>query len=425
MKELPSHTALQLPLVEILDSMGGGKPKDVCAALAEKLNVPKEVRDAKVTYSCQDGPKSYNLWERRVRWVRQSLVAKRYIPKDQRGHWDLTEEGKDHLKNCKPGVVVTLYETDSGLVLWAEAQSSLRCTAKNSIQLIFTSPEYPLNKPKDYGNRNANDWLQWFPRLCADWKELMTPDGSLVVNLGEVWDAEQPTQNIYIERFVVAMVDQMGFDLNQRFAWENPCKMPASHWMTVRRVRVNASLEPILWFGKKGSPSFADNRQVLLPYSEKMVKLIAAGGEAARKRPSGHGGTQGAFGRDNGGVIPHSLLTRSLTNLLTATNAASNDTYMQYCRENGLPIHPARYPSSLPEFFLRLTTRPGDIGADFMSGSLNFAEAAERTGRRYLCADKSLSYLRGGRARIEQAPGFRSHEEKLLPNDPNLQPSLL
>src|SRR5206468_12013029 len=46
------------------------------------------------------------------------------------------------------------------------------------------------------------------------------------------------------------------------------------------------------------------------------------------------------------------------------------------CREKGLPIHPARFPATIPEYFIRLLTDPGDAVVDPFAGSCVTGEAA-------------------------------------------------
>ena len=98
---------------------------------------------------------------------------------------------------------------------------------------------------------------------------------------------------------------------------------------------------------------------------------------------------------DNGGAIPHSLIE--------SANTVSNSAYMQRCRAEGLPIHPARFPEALPEFAIKLTTEPGDCVADFMAGSNTVGAVAERLGRRWISGEKSLLYAAGSRHRFDPA----------------------
>jgi hypothetical protein len=131
--------------------------------------------------------------------------------------------------------------------------------------------------------------------------------------------------------------------------------IPSSEWVTIRRVRIRNVIEDVLWLSKTPNPK-ANNRQVLLPNTTRILKLIAQGGQQRgweKRTPSGHSGTTGGFGRDYGGVIP--------TNLITDTNCSSNDFYHRACRKHNLPIHPTRFARKVPEFFIRLLTDENDL----------------------------------------------------------------
>jgi DNA modification methylase len=62
--------------------------------------------------------------------------------------------------------------------------------------------------------------------------------------------------------------------------------------------------------------------------------------------------------------------------------------------------HPAVYPIGLPEFFIRLMTKEGDVVVDPFLGSGTTALAAVRRGRQYLGIERSEEYIRLAESRI-------------------------
>lgn len=126
-----------------------------------------------------------------------------------------------------------------------------------------------------------------------------------------------------------------------------------------------------------------------------MRQRIAAGGERAAERPSGYSLAEGAFGRDNGGAIPPSVLA--------IPHTASNSPYHRYCRDQGLPQHPARFPEQLAEFAVKLTSEPGDLIGDAFAGSFTTGAVAERLGRAWIGIERSLTYIRGSLGRFPHA----------------------
>ncbi|HEV2441465.1 MAG TPA: DNA methyltransferase, partial [Steroidobacteraceae bacterium] len=135
--------------------------------------------------------------------------------------------------------------------------------------------------------------------------------------------------------------------------------LPApAEWVNVRRARIKDSVEYIWWLSPTAWPA-ADNRQVLAPYSADMKRLIERGFKA-KKRPSGHNITS-KFRKDVGGSIPPNLITRG--------NNESNSAYIKACSELGMKVHPARFPSAIPEFFVKFLTTSEAVVLDPFAGS--------------------------------------------------------
>ena len=397
---------MMLPLLESLRDLGGeATPKAVYDAVATKLALPPDVRHERrrVGVANQD----INVFERDVRWARQKAVLRGWVDgAAPRNLWALTEAGDTGLRNAKAGVVVTVYETDLGLCMWAECEAATALIAPDSVNLIFTSPPYPLLRRKDYANQHADRaHVEWLARCVDQWRRVLTPDGSIMLNMGDTFLPGRPEMSLWQERLLLELVDRVGLTLCQKLFWENPAKMPApAEWVTVRRVRVTPSVEQIWWLAKTAHPK-ANNRRVLREYSASMRARIAAGGDRATARPSGHVLKAGAFAADNGGSISHCLIT--------AANPSSNDAYQRGCKALGIPAHPARFPAALAEFGIRLTTDEGDLCYDPMSGSNTFGEMAEHLGRRWLASEKALLYARGGGLRFADRPSLVTFFDRL------------
>lgn len=228
--------------------------------------------------------------------------------------------------------------------------------------------------------------------FADQFKRLLKGSGSLVIDLGGVWNRGAPTRSLYQYHLLIALHEKVGFHLAQDFYWYNPGALPApAEWVNVRRIRVKSAVNLVWWLGKTTTPK-ADNRGVLETYSPDMKRLLARGYRTT-VRPSGHNITA-KFARDHGGAIP--------SNLIELGNNDSNGDYLARCRRAGLPIHPARFPRGLPEFFLRFCTEPGDLVLDPFAGSNVTGDAAERLGRRWIAIEMVEAYLEGSRFRFQQ-----------------------
>jgi DNA modification methylase len=203
---------------------------------------------------------------------------------------------------------------------------------------------------------------------------------------------------------IVRLEDELGLQLAGRFVWDKgSAVLPTpAEWVNVRRCAVKSATESLLHFAVDSEGrTLANNRNVLVPYSESMKQLIAKGGEKATIKPSGYAFTAGAFSRDNAGAIP--------TNIVRAPVTSSRDAYHTACKRLGIPRHPARFPNAIPNFFIRYLTEGADhIVADIFSGSGTTAEEAERLGVPWFLVERDMTSLASAHARL--APVVEDYE---------------
>ena len=258
----------------------------------------------------------------------------------------------------------------------------------------MTSPPFGLVRKKDYGNVEANEYLDWFKPFAIEFHRVLKDDGSLVIDIGGAWNKGYPTRNLYHFKLLIMLCEEVGFHLAQDFYWWNPSKLPTpAEWVTVRRVRVKDAINTVWWLSKTPWPK-ASNRRVLQPYSQSMEELLSKG-YRAKKRPSGHEISE-KFGVDNGAAIP--------PNLIAIPNTESNSFYLRYCARKGFKPHPARYPAELPEYFIRMLTEPNDLVIDPFAGSCVTGEVCERTNRRWVCIELVEDYCQAALGRFVRPP---------------------
>lgn len=266
--------------------------------------------------------------------------------------------------------------------------------AEKSVDLVMTSPPFGLVRKKDYGNEDAHRYCDWFRPFAEGFRRVLKDSGSLVIDIGGAWKPGTPTRSLYHFQLLVMLCEDYGFHLCQEHYWWNPSKLPSpAEWVNVRRVRVKDAVNTVWWLSPTPWPK-ASNRRILAPYSPAMRDLLRDG-YTAKLRPSGHD-ISDKFSRDNGGAVP--------PNLLAIANTESNGRYQDFCRKERLPIHPARFPDALPEYFIRFLTDPGDLVLDPFAGSCVTGAVAERLGRRWVCCELDEAYLRGAAARFSDEP---------------------
>jgi len=214
-----------------------------------------------------------------------------------------------------------------------------------TVDLVMTSPPFPLLRKKAYGNEDEAAYADWFLPFAEQVKRVLKPRGSFVLELGNVWLKGLPVLSLYHYELVLRLCREQGWSIAQEFAWFNPAKLPSpAEWVCRRRIRVKDSVSHLWWLAKTPEPkaNWEDER---------------------------------------------------LTNLLRIANTESNTQYLRICRELSLQPHPARFPAALPQFFIEGLTGPNDIVLDFFAGSNTTGYVAEQQGRYWLAFEQHQPYL--------------------------------
>jgi len=279
-----------------------------------------------------------------------------------------------------------LYITRFGKAYVGDALELLDHVAEKSINLVITSPPFALQRQKEYGNLPQEEYVDWLAQFAVKVKKALTIDGSFVLDIGGAYEEGRPVRALYNYKVLIKFCEEIGFRLAEEFFWFNPAKLPSPiEWVNKRKIRVKDAVNTVWWFSKSDYPK-ANVENILAPYSERMKRLLKNSQKyyTPKERPSGHD-ISAAFGKANSGAIP--------PNLLIIPNTESNSKYLRYCRTANVEAHPARFPVSLPEFFIRFLTDPGDVVLDIFAGSNATGEAAEDNQRTWLAFEKERKYL--------------------------------
>lgn len=278
------------------------------------------------------------------------------------------------------------YFTSFGAAYRGDSRHLLARLPDSSINLVVTSPPFPLQRSKEYGNREQNEYCDWLMEFAQLVYAKLRDDGSFVIDLGGTYEKGIPARSLYNFRLLLRLCDELGFLLAEDFYWFNPSKLPSPiEWVNKRKIRAKDSVNTIWWLGKTPWPK-ANVSAVLTEYSARMQRLLQDPEKfyTARKRPSGHDISMG-FSKNNGGAIP--------SNLLEIPNTESNSQYQRGCKQVGVQRHPARFPTKLPEFFIKFLTEPGDLVVDIFAGSNTTGFVAEQEARKWLAFEERLDYV--------------------------------
>ncbi|MGH8551401.1 MAG: DNA-methyltransferase [Methylococcales bacterium] len=292
------------------------------------------------------------------------------------------------------------YSTPYGSAVLGDSLEELGKLPTGSVNAVITSPPYALHFKKEYGNANKCDYIKWFIPFAEEIKRVLTKDGSFILNIGGSYNKGEPTRSLYHFKLLLALVEQVGFNLAQECFWYNPAKMPVpAEWVTVRRIRIKDAVEYVWWFSKTPWPK-ANNRKVLKPYSKDMIRLNKKG-VTATKRPSGHVINSSFDKVETGGSISVNVIDETADSFLVFGNNSANDKYTKCCKEAGIKIHPARFPATLPEFFVKMVTDHGDLVVDPFAGSNTTGMVCEYLQRRWIAIENCQEYLDASKFRFE------------------------
>lgn len=288
------------------------------------------------------------------------------------------------------------YKTDHGIFYRANIEKVLSSRKfiryKGEINLIFFSPPFPLNRKKKYGNLQGEDYIQWLSNLAISFRDFLSDDGSIVMEVGNSWESGLPVMSTLALKSLLAFLEKGEYYLCQQFIWNNSAKLPSpAQWVNVKRNRVKDSFTYFWWMSKTPFPK-ANNRNILTTYSKSMRSLLKNQKYNSGNRPSEHNIGKTSFLTNNEGAIP--------SNVITTANTQSNTSYQKYCKKNNLEPHPARMPEILPEFFIKFLTEENDLVLDPFGGSNTTGSVAERLNRKWISVEPNEDYIKGSKGRF-------------------------
>jgi len=329
----------------------------------------------------------------------------------------------------KQKTTVKSYKSKLGMLVQGNSIELLKTdkdlkALKGKVNLIITSPPFPLNNKKQYGNEKGEEYKKWFINLAPIFSDLLSKDGSLVIEIGNAWEPERPVQSLLHLECLLGLVKhpEANLRLIQEFICYNPSKLPSpAQWVTVNRLRTVDSYTHVWWIAKNDYPK-ADNSKVLRPYSKSMQQLLKKQNYNSGKRPSEHRISEEGFLKDNGGSISHNFFemepideqreVRLPHSVLSFSNTNSNDYFLKACREKNVTPHPARMSGGLVNFFIQFLTDEKDLIMDPFSGSNTTGYCAEKLNRKWMSFEIKEDYIEQAQIRFSD-PILKSPLKKM------------
>jgi DNA modification methylase len=410
-RPLPTQNQLLLPILEAVEELGGEAPAGkVIEAVFDRLGIPAAARDdfREVDFG-RWGVRRRSVLRQSVHWARMTAVTAGLLERHRSGYWTLSEKGRGSLVKCQPGLIVTVYETASGEVIWADAITAAGSMADNSLNLLFSSPPYPLaGKGRKYGNYTPAETVEMLVKCAHEWRRALVNDGSIVLNLRDVWLPESQTggvvRSLYQEKLLLALVEECKLHFADRFIVRNPSCM-GDPFVTVRRCRTRMDFENLYWLAKSPNPK-ANNRNILVPAAESTIATYLRKSRTGQKSKIGPSGHKNVFEEQIATVAAGHALKVIPRNVLDISNSDPRRALHARLDELQLPHHDAVMAPKLAAHFIEFLTDRGDLVGDNFFGSGVVGFEAERRGRRFFGSDFSLAHVLGSACRFDPSRVF-------------------
>ncbi len=241
-------------------------------------------------------------------------------------------------------------------VIRGDSAEKLKRLDENSVDLIVTSPPYADARKTTYGGIHPDKYVRWFLPISEQLLRVLKPTGTFILNIKErVVNCERHT---YVLELIMEMRKQ-GWLWTEEFIWHKKNCYPGK-WPN----RFRDAWERLLQFNKtKKFKMFQKN--VMVPvgaWAETRMRNLS---ETDLRRDESRAGS--GFGKNVSNWLGRAKVYP--TNVLHMATECYNKN------------HSAVFPKSLPEWFISLFTKVGDLVLDPFVGSGATQKAAQRLNR--------------------------------------------
>lgn len=249
-----------------------------------------------------------------------------------------------------------------------DSKDILKKLPDNSVDLIVTSPPYADQRKGTYGGIHPDKYVSWFLPIASELLRVLKPTGTFILNIKEkVLDGERST---YVMELILEMRKQ-GWLWTEEFIWHKKNCYPGK-WPN----RFRDAWERLLQFNK--------SRKFNMYQEEVMVPM----GDWAKARLKNLSSTDKI--RDNSKV--GSGFGKNISNWVTRDKAYPSNV-LHLATECNNKNHSAAFPEELPEWFIKLFTKEGDVVSDPFMGSGTTVVVANRMGRHSVGIDLMPEYV--------------------------------
>ncbi|WP_068817865.1 PmeII family type II restriction endonuclease [Phormidesmis priestleyi] len=266
-------------------------------------------------------------------------------------------------------------------IIFSDCLEALQKMPSESVDLIITSPPYADSRKKTYGGISPDEYPDWFLARALELKRVLKPEGSFILNIKEkVVNGER---HPYVLRLILGMQNQ-GWLWTEEYIWHKKNSYPGK-WSN----RFRDSWERCLHFNKQKKFKMYQET-VMVPMGDWAKSRLKKLSETDKKRDNSK--VESGFGKN-------------ISNWLGRTTAYPTNV-LHLATECGNKNHSAAFPKSLPSWFIKLFTEPGDVVLDPFLGSGTSCIVAKELGRTYIGIEVkeeycNLSVFNIGQAKVD------------------------
>ncbi len=260
-----------------------------------------------------------------------------------------------------------IYQGDSLLLL--------KELPNNSVDLVITSP--PYSSMKTYINNKGihpDKYVDWFLPFCQEIERVIKPTGSFILNINDKVD-ENGFRHPYVFDLISRLHSETNLKMVDRLFWNKMKSLPI-------RNRFSDRVEFLFWFAKTTDYYF-DIDSMRTEYSDKSIKRMKNPLKRRFARTENDDGLEYKNWKPNSkGALPTTLI-----NISSETKRVSNK-------------HVAVYPTKLVEYFIKGSTKEGDLVLDPFSGTGTTALVAKNLNRNWLGFELEMEFIAESEKRI-------------------------
>lgn len=276
--------------------------------------------------------------------------------------------------------MVSKNKEKKNVIICGDCEEVLKKLPENYIDLIVTSPPYADNRMHTYGGVKADRYVDWFLPKSAQFLRVLKADGTFILNIKErVVDGERHT---YVLDLIIRLREQ-GWIWTEELIWHKKNSYPGK-WPN----RFRDSWERLLQFNKSKHFNMYQE-SVMVPMGDWAKSRLKNLSDTDKRRDDSRVGS--GFGKNISNWVGKELAYP--TNVLHMATECSNKN------------HSATFPIGLPEWFIKLFTKEGDIVLDPFNGSGTTTVAAKQLGRNYIGIDALKEYCTEAENRLNNLNG--------------------